>query len=109
MLKISLAVGLAALAGCAGVQQVPDSYASTGAPFKAALSPFASVELPANSMLVGAKVDGRDAWCNNKLQASYHALGGQRNGVCWFDTKNDGYLDSYYVLASITTRTFRIR
>jgi hypothetical protein len=91
------------LAACANVQVDGNSPAAvTGAAFAATLG-FARVEVPANSRLSAAVIDGKPAFCT-PFPAYY--VPGERRAVCFFDNDRTGYLTSYYVLGTLRSETF---
>jgi hypothetical protein len=98
-------VGLALLAGCASVQTIPtNEVATTQEPFDAVIGiGLNTVHVAQGAPLAISVVDDKRAFCTRT--AAYHSLGASR-GVCFFDTKNSGFLDSYYILGTLRSFTY---
>lgn len=94
----------AMLTACASVQRDPGlGVAVTAAPFEASIGPFGHTEVPLGSTLIGARVDGKAAFCTTR--AAYFVPGEQR-AICLMDTHKSGYFDSYYILGTTRQNVF---
>lgn len=90
------------LAACASVQTNPTEVAVTAIPAQQSFGIGASLEVPAGTPLVLASVDGQKAYCSTVNVV--HQIGDNR-GACFFDTKNAGYFDKWYVLGTLSSST----
>jgi hypothetical protein len=91
------------LSACASVQTLrTDEVATTQEPFDAVLG-FNTVHVAQGAPLSVSMVDDKRALCTRT--AAYHSLGASR-GVCFFDTKSSGILDSYYILGTLRSLTY---
>jgi hypothetical protein len=96
-----LPIGL--LAACAQVQVDGSRPAAvTSAPFAATLG-FNRVDVPENSRLTAATLDGKSAYCT---PFPAYSAPGERRAVCFTDPDGTGYLTSYYVLGTLRNQIF---
>jgi hypothetical protein len=74
------------------------------APFQADLGGLgARIEVPNASLLAGAEIDGKRAYCT--VAPAYFQFG-ERRSICLFDHANNGWFDAYYVLGTLRSLTY---
>jgi hypothetical protein len=94
---ILLALGLS-VAGCAHIEYTNGTDAKTIEPYTLSYGLGASVNVPGGTDMRMALVDGKQAYCT--IRPVTQVFGDSARGACFFDTKQSGYFDKFYMLGT---------